>query len=289
MINASMCKVALSAFLVLAPITMALSAQTPLPIRTREIAQRYNIGLQLYTVRDQCAKDFPGTLKVIADIGFVGVEFAGYYGRSASDLKKLLRQDHLKCLGTHVQLDDLQGENLEKTVSFSKALGNDLIVVAWLPESRRNSVAALEETQRILSDAAKRLRKSGITLAYHNHAFEFQKVDGKLIWDRIFLPTNPDLAIQFDTGNALEGGAQASPFLTTFPGRVVSVHVKDYSASNANALLGEGDERWSEVIPILYGKHRPKRLIIEQEKYPYPSLECARRCLINFEKMLTSR
>src|SRR5579864_5573067 len=78
--------------------------------------QRYLIGLQLYTVRDDCAKDFPGVLKAVAKMGYSGVELAGTYGRTAQELRQMLDDDHLTCYGAHITLDDLMGDKFEKTV-----------------------------------------------------------------------------------------------------------------------------------------------------------------------------
>lgn len=255
-------------------------------LRTADSGRKFLIGLQLYTVRDECAKDLPGVLKAVAKMGYSGVEFAGYWGRSAQELRQMLDDDHLKCYGSHISLDDLLGDKFEKTVAFNKTLGNKLLVVPSIPENRRNTRAALIETAKLFGDLAKKLEPYGMILGYHNHESEFTPVEGELPWDTFFDNADRRVAIQFDIGNALQGGVQAARFLTKFPGRVISVHVKDFSASNPNALLGEGDENWSVVIPILKAKNGPRWFIIEQENYPFPSLECAARCLHNFQAML---
>jgi sugar phosphate isomerase/epimerase len=247
------------------------------------------IGLQLYTVRDDCAKDLPGVLKAVGKMGYSGVEFAGYYGRSAQELRKMLDEDGLKCYGTHIPLDTLLGDNFEKTVEFNKVLGNKMLVVPWIPEERRNTRAALLKTTKLFSEIAKKLKPHGMYLGYHNHMDEFKPVDGELPWYTFFGNTSKQVIIQFDTGNAMEAGAQAAPFLAKYPGRVLSVHVKDYSASNPKALLGEGDVHWNEVMPLITGKAGTRWFIIEQETYPYPPLECAERNLRTFEKMLKNK
>ena len=252
----------------------------------RQRSSRYLIGLQLYTVRSDCAKDFPGVLKAVAKIGFSGVEFAGYYGRTAQELRRMLDEDGLKCYGTHIGLDTLMGDNFDKTVAFNQVLGNKLLVVPSIPTERRNSHEALLQTAKMFNEIAKKLEPYGMILAYHDHEGDFKRIDGELIWDTLFGNTDKRVGIQFDIGNALQGGVQAAPFLTKFPGRLVSVHVKDFSATNPNALLGEGDVRWNEVLPILKGKGGPRWFIIEQEGYPIPPLECAEKCLRTFEKMM---
>ncbi|HLK14360.1 MAG TPA: sugar phosphate isomerase/epimerase [Fimbriimonadaceae bacterium] len=249
-------------------------------------ARHYLIGLQLYTVRDQMAKDVPGVLKSVAQMGFTGVEFAGYYGYTAEQLRKMLDEDHLACYGSHISLDDLSEANFEKTVAFNQTLGNKLVTVASLPGRSHKDMQGLLETTRQFNELAAKLKKHGIMLAFHNHVTEFQQIDGQLFWDAFFGNTDKDVKIQFDIGNAMAAGQQAAPFLVKFPGRLMSVHVKDHSNTNSNALLGEGDEHWADVIPLLQGRNGPRWFIIEQEDYPYPSLECAKRCLDTFKKMM---
>ena len=247
---------------------------------------RYLVGLQLYTVRDDCAKDFPGTLKAVARMGYSGIEFAGYYGRSAQELKQMLDEDHLKCYGTHISLDSLTGDNFAKTVAFNRILGNKLLVVPSLPNSAVNTHAAIIQTARQFSEIAKKLAPYGMFVAYHNHEADFKPVEGEIMWDTFFGNADGRVKIQFDIGNALEAGAQAAPYLSKYPGRVISAHVKDYSASKPQVLLGDGDEDWNAVLPLLKGKAGTRWFIIEQETYPFPPLECAEKCLRNFERMM---
>lgn len=260
-------------------IALAASALTP-------SAPRYRIGLQLYTVRDACAKDFPGTIAEVAKIGFQGVEFAGFYGYSAEDVRQMLDKNHLAVYGAHIQLSDLEGDNFSKTVKYQQTIGNHLIVVPWIPDEKRNSKAAVIATAHMFGELADKLEPYGIKLGYHNHTPEFQSFDGETVWDIFFANSGPKVYIQFDTGNALSAGVQAAPYLKKFPGRLISSHVKDFSATNSNALLGEGDVHWNEVIPILKSRIGPQYLIIEQESYPFPSLVCAEKCLKTLREML---
>jgi sugar phosphate isomerase/epimerase len=270
--------------LVCMTLTPHLSAQSG-----RNEKKKPLIGLQLYTVRDDCAKDLPGVLKAVAKMGYSGVEFAGYYGHSAQELRQMLDEDGLKCYGTHIGLETLMGDNFEKTVEFNRTLGNRLLVVPSLAPQQRNSRQALLETAKLFNEIAKKLEPYGMYVGYHDHSEDFKTVDGEVMWDTFFANTDPRVAIQFDIGNALEAGVQAAPYLAKYPGRVLSVHVKDYSATNPKALLGEGDEHWDEVIPLLKGKAGVRWYIIEQETYPYPPLECAEKCLRTFEKMMSSK
>lgn len=243
------------------------------------------IGLQLYSVRDDCAKDLPGVLKAVAKMGYTGVEFAGYYNYTAEQLRKMLDEDGLKCYGTHIGLDTLVGDNFEKTVAFNKVLGNKFLCVPWIPVEKRNSKRAIAETGKLFNEIAKKLEPHGMILGYHNHTDEFKPVDGEEPFYTFFNSTDKSVAVQFDMGNALEGGVQAAPYIAHYPGRVLSVHIKDHSTTNPKALLGEGDLHWNEVIPLIKGKAGTRWFIIEQENYAYPPLECVEKCLRNFEKL----
>ena len=270
---------------------VGISTFLSVPAHSTEPAKRgkYLVGLELYTVRDDCAKDFEGVLKSVAKMGFTGVEFAGYYGRSAEELRKWLDEDGLKCYGTHTGFDQLLGDNLEKTIKFNETLGNHLIVVPSLPGDRRDTKAHLIETAKLFGQIAEKLKSHNIMLGYHNHMDEFKPMEGELPWEVFFGNTGSQVMIQFDTGNAMAAGAQAAPFLLKYPKRVVSIHVKDFSSKNPNALLGEGDENWDEVIPIFQKKLKVKWYIIEQETYPVPAMECAEKCLRSFEAMMDKR
>jgi sugar phosphate isomerase/epimerase len=256
-------------------------AQTPKDKKGKPIM----IGLQLYSVRDECAKDLPGVLKAVAKMGYTGVEFAGYHGRTAPELKKLLDDNNLKCYGTHIGLDTLTGDNLEKTVEFNKVFGNRFLCVPWIPEEKRNTREKIIETGKLFSEIAAKAEPHGMIVGYHNHTDEFKPVEGEAPFNTFFDHTDKRVAVQFDIGNALDGGVQAAPYIARYPGRVLSVHVKDHSKTNPKALLGEGDENWSEVIPLLKGKAGTRWFIIEQESYAYPPLQCVEKCLNNFKAL----
>ena len=265
---------------------LAVVAMIVLAVATSAAAPKYKVGLQLYTVRDECAKDFDGVIKAVAKMGFTGVEFAGYYGRTAEQLRKLLDENHLQCYGSHIGLDQLEGDKFDKTVEFNKILGNKLVVVASLPHERLATKQAIIETAKEFSEIGKKLEKHGMMIGYHNHAAEFKVVDGETVWQTFFSNADKRVVIQFDTGNAMGAGAHAEDYLTKFPGRVLSVHFKDFSKTNSEALLGEGDVNWPAAVPLMKGKAGVRWYIIEQESYPFPSLVCAEKCLRTFEKLI---
>jgi sugar phosphate isomerase/epimerase len=237
------------------------------------------IALQLYSVRHDCEQDLPGTLKAVADMGYQGVEFAGYYGRSAEELRALLDDVGLVAVGTHTSIQSLLGDELPETVAFNRTLGNRLLIVPGLPEAYRSSRQAWLDTAGVFNEIAGRLAGEDMVTGYHNHFVEFTPLEGELPWDTFFGNTRSDVVMQLDTGNALHGGADPVPFLARYPGRAITVHLKEYSATNPQALIGEGDVRWAELFHACETIGGTTWYIVEQESYAYPPLECVDRCL----------
>jgi sugar phosphate isomerase/epimerase len=249
-------------------------------------ARHYNIGLQLSSISDDCSRDLAGTLKRVSEMGYTGVEFAGYYGRTAEQLRAILDADHLKCYGSHISLRDLLGDNFERTVAFSKTLGNEFLAIPGIPSGRRDTRAHIIETAHLFTDLATKLKARGITLAFHDEPDDFTPIEGDSFWNTFFANAGPIVKIQFDIGNALAGGEQAAPYLAKYPGRTVSVHVKDNSKTNPKAIVGEGDEDWAAVIPMLKARNGPRWFIVEQEVHALPPLESVQKCLENFRALL---
>ena len=245
------------------------------------------IALQLYSVREDCARDLPGTLEAIADMGYEGVEFAGYYGRSAEELRRMLDDVGLKVAGTHISIHTLLGDELERTVEFNRTLGNKFLIVPGLPEEMRNSKAAWLRTARLMNEIAERLE--GMRVGYHNHMIEFQPLNGELPWDIFFKATAPEVVMQLDTGNAMRGGVSPDEILEIlkrYPGRALTVHLKEYSSTNDKALIGEGEMKWKEFFSLCETIGGTEWYIVEQESYAYPPLECVRRCLNNLKELM---
>jgi len=246
------------------------------------------IALQLYSIREDCARDLAGTLKAVAEMGYEGVEFAGYYGWDADELRGLLNDLNLKVAGTHIGLDSLLNGALDETIEFNKKIGNRFLIVPWLPEERRGSKSAWLETAQLMNEIAKKLKPHGLRVGYHNHTFEFQPIDGDLPWDILFSSTVPEVVMQLDTGNAMHGGVSPEgvlEILKRYPRRATTVHLKEFSATNELAVIGEGDMRWGDFLKLCETIGGTEWYIIEQESYAYEPLECARRCIQNLKKM----
>jgi len=222
---------------------------------------RIPIGVQLYSVREDCAKDLPGVLEEIADMGYDGVEFAGYYGRDAEELRRLCDENGLRVAGTHIQLATLLGDELPLTIE------------AWA------------KTAKLFSELAEKVEPEGMHVGYHNHSIEFTEMDGELPWDTFFGNADPRVVMQLDTGNALHGGGDPVPYVERYPGRALSVHLKEYSTTKKGALIGEGDTDWQRLFDLCESVGGTEWYIVEQESYAFPPMECVDKCLKNLREM----
>ncbi len=236
-------------------------------------------GLQLYSVRHECAKDLDGTVTAVAKMGYKAVEFAGYHGRDAKALRKLLDANGLKCCGTHIGLETLLGDNLPKTIEFNQNLGNKYLIVPGLAEKYRKTKQDWQNTADIFSELADKVKPHGMRVGYHNHSVEFKSIDGQLPWDIFFNQTKKEVVIQFDTGNGVAEGGDPVKFLGRKPGRVASVHVKPYSKSKPNALIGDDELDWPETFRLCETVAGVEWYIIEYESDAYPPLVSVQKTL----------
>jgi len=243
------------------------------------------IALQLYSVREDCGKDFAGTLAAVSKMGYDGVEFAGYHGLDAKDIRTMLDDCGLMCAGTHAKIETLLGDQFERTVGFNKTLGNKFLIVPGLPEEYRESLEAWEGAAEVFNALAERAVGFDMRVGYHNHMHEFQVTEGKYPWDVFFGNTREDVVMQLDTGNARHAGFDAGPLLERYPGRAATVHLKEWTESPEGAVVGEGEIPWETVFRLCETAGGTEWYIVEQEKYPVPPMAAACRCLENLRRM----
>ena len=247
---------------------------------------KIQVALQLYSVREDCSKDFVGTLRKVSEMGYEGVEFAGYYGKEAKELKKFLDDFGLKVAGTHITIDTLLGEELEKTVEFNSTLGNKFLIVPGLPKEYTNSKEAWIKTANLFNEISEKVKPYGMRVGYHNHYIEFKPRDGETPWDIFFGAAKNDIVMQLDTGNAMKGGGDPVEILRKDARKVATIHLKEFSSTNDKAILGEGQVNWKEVLNLCEIAGKTEWYIIEQESYAHPPIECAELCLKNLRRML---
>jgi sugar phosphate isomerase/epimerase len=192
------------------------------------------IAFQLYTVRGEFARDVPGTLKTLGEIGYKAVEFWGYGGTpnvyekySAAELRKMLDSNGLKCCGIHLQLQALDKEHLPTTIENSQTLGNEYLNVAAAQE-KMGSEEGIADLAGRLKTAAAECQPHKMTVGYHAHPFDFAKINGRFAWDLLFSQLPPEINMQMDVGNCLSGHGDPIAMLRKFPGRTRSIHIKEH-------------------------------------------------------------
>jgi sugar phosphate isomerase/epimerase len=247
--------------------------------KKEQIKKRIPVGVQLYSVRNECGKDLPGTIQAVAKIGYKGVEFAGYYGRDAKTLRKLLDDTGLLCCGTHTQIDTLLGDELPKTIEFNKTIGNKFLIVPGLAEKYRSSRKAWQETAKLFNELSDKVKPHGMQVGYHNHSIEFKPLDGEPPWDTFFGNTKKEVVMQLDTGNAMGGGGDPAAILKRYPGRATTVHLKAFSKSKPNAIIGDDELPWQKIFDLCETTGGTQWYIVEYESDAYPPLVSIEKCL----------
>jgi sugar phosphate isomerase/epimerase len=255
------------------------------PAEVKKAIKEIPVGLQLWTVRTECAKDFPGTIAKVAKMGYKGVEFAGFYERSAKDIRKMLDDNGLMCCGSHTQLNLLSNETLAATMEFNRAIGNKYVVVPYLDRQTLKSKEEWLAKAKTFNELTDKTRSEGVNIGYHAHKGDFLPIEGETPWDILFGNTSKEVFMQLDTGNAMQGGADPVAVLKRYPGRSLSIHLKEFSATNNKALIGEGDVKWQEVFAVCESTGGTQWYIIEEESGQYPPLEAAELSLKNYKKL----
>lgn len=249
-------------------------------------AKKIPIGLELWSVRQLCEKQLPMVLKAVGQMGYDAVELAhSYYGYDAPAWRKLLDENGLISCGMHMGLPALQGDAFQKTVDIHKLLGTPYLIVASLPHKSLASLPAIVETGKQFNELAEKLAPHGMKIGYHCHGGDFAQVEGRTAWELFGENTSADVLLQLDIGNCLGGGGDAIGMLRKFPGRSVSIHIKDHGGKSG-AVFGEGTVNWKEVFEICETTGGTKQYVIEEEGRAGPeALDDVRRALQNFRKM----
>ncbi|MGB8000586.1 MAG: sugar phosphate isomerase/epimerase [Anaerobacillus sp.] len=213
------------------------------------------VAVQMYTLREESEKDFVGTLKKVAEIGYQGVEFAGYYGMSAKNLKKVIDDLGLKAASSHIPLDALK-EDLSSIIAYQHEIGSSKIVCPFLAPEQRNE-DGYAELIRTLNDVGQECAKEGITLCYHNHDFELERLsNGKTALETILDETNPEwVKAEFDIYWLTRAGEGPVNWMKRYENRTPLVHLKDMTTDgeqffaelgtggvDLNAVLNQGDQ-----------------------------------------------
>ncbi len=248
------------------------------------------LGIQLYSVRDAMSKDPAGSLKKLADMGYVHVEHANYvnrkfYGYSAKDFKKLLSDLNLLMPSGHTVMtahdwDDSKNDFTDKwkyTIQDAAEVGQRYVISPWLDEDLRTNMDALKKFMDQFNKCGELCKSQGLTFGYHNHNFEFKtKVGDGTLFDFILANTDPKLvAQQMDIGNMLGAGGVAIDLFKKYPGRFELMHVKDEIKSTSgegmdgydSTILGQGVMPVRDILKAARKTGGTSQFTIEQESY----------------------
>lgn len=255
--------------------------------------KKIGISVQLYSVRNDCSKNFDESLEKIAKMGFAGVEFAGYhsYGGKAKELRKRLDDLNLKATGTHTGTGSLKGDALAKTVEFHQIIGCKYLIVPG--DGAFSDPVKSKEFAETMNKAMETLKPLGMACGYHNHT-EIAKIDPetkKTYWDLFAERTTPDVVLQQDCGWTAACGLDPAERVRKHPGRTKIPHFKPTvvkGEAGKKAIFGEDSVKWPEVITACYEVGGTEYFVIEQEAYPdgKSPMECTELSLAGLKKML---
>jgi sugar phosphate isomerase/epimerase len=217
------------------------------------------IGFQSWSVKDMLGKDLPGTLKMMADMGYQSIEMCSPQGykdigfgplaaMKTSDLKQTIADSGLQCFSCHFGFGELAPDKIDTSIAFAKEMGLTQMICStfWLP-----ATATLKDYQDAadkLNVAAEKIKSAGMDTGFHNHEFEFHILDGQLIYDALMHQFNPELVrMQFQT-EVINLGYKAADFFKKYPGRFISSHLSDWTADKKEVPLGQGVIDWKEFF-----------------------------------------
>ena len=236
-----------------------------------------NVGLQLWSIREEVEKDLLGMLEKVAEMGYEGVQFAGFFEHAAEEVKAKMDEVGIKATGAHVQMEQLEN-HFEETLEYHKTIGNHLLIVPFLPESMRTTQGDYKRTAERLNELGRKAYVAGFTLAYHNHDFEFDVFDGETGFDILFANTDENhLKIELDCFWAFYTDNDPLEIIEKYADRVVSLHIKDMKVVDNTPIsteLGTGTLPLAEYIQK--GRaHNVKQFIVEQEHFTGNPVESA--------------
>ncbi len=241
------------------------------------------IGTQLWCVRQQLAKDVPGTLNALGAIGFNAVELENAFGKPGPEWRKYLDAAKLQPCGFHHRLDELQGDKLAATIEFNQAIGNRNLIIRSLSPETYKSADLLQKTADAVNQIAEKVKAQNMRVGYHNHTTDFNRIDGEYWWNRFADATSKNVILQLDTGNASEmKGVTVGDLIRRNAGRTVSMHVKPFSTKNPNAYLGDDELDWPAIMTASETVGGIEWYIIEYEREGVPPLESLKA---NFEAL----
>jgi sugar phosphate isomerase/epimerase len=268
---------------------LALAAAAPFASAATR-AKNIPIGLELYSVRDRLKDDLMGTVRGVAKMGYQDVEFfASYYDWTpayAKDVRKLLDDLGIRCLSTHNGPKSFSSDGIQHAIELNSIVGTKFVVLA--SAGRVNGLDGWKGVADTLAKGSEQLKPAGLRAGYHNHQAEFKPVDGKRPMEVLAENTPKDVMLQLDVGTCVEVGSDPVAWINANPGRINSLHLKDWAPGadkGYKVLFGEGVSPWKKIFAAAEKTGGVEFYLIEQEGSAYPSMETAERCLAAYKKI----
>ena len=239
------------------------------------------IGIQLYTVREALNEDYKGVLAKLAKLGFNGFEFAWNYGdMSPDELAAFLKELNVEACGMHAPIDGMLDENNDN-YAYAKAIGCKYITTSLCGEVAKDWMGTIDK----LGEAAKVAQKNGMTVTYHNHAQEFDKIDGKYALDILYDKLDASLVkAELDTYWIKKGGEDPVSYLTKYADRLPQIHLKDMDATDGSFTeIGEGLMDLPGIFEV-GNKAGSEWIIYEQDVCKRAAVESAEISINNLKK-----
>jgi sugar phosphate isomerase/epimerase len=259
-------------------------------------SKKYPIGLELYSVRGELSRDLPATLREVAKIGYEAVEFyAPYYEWTmpyAKEVRSLMDDLGLRCYSTHNHIASFTaGEGMAKAIELNQIIGARQIILSSAPRET-NDVESWKKLCGQLSSAVNQLEPHGLSAGFHNHQTEWKTVEGgQRIMDVIAANTPKSFILQLDVGTCMEAGADPVAWIKSNPGRIKSVHLKDWTPGTKEqgkgyqVLFAEGVSPWKEIIAAAESVGGVEFYLMEQEGSRFSEFETAKRCLATWKTL----
>ncbi len=265
-----------------------LGALAAAPLALARDSTKIPIGLELFSVREDLKKDPMATLQGVAKAGYDCVEFfAPYYEWTpeyAKQVRKQLDDSGLKCYSTHNARTSFALDGLPKAVELNKILGTKYIIMA--NPGKMETLDDYKKIAEVLNQANDHIKHDGLHTGYHNHDVEWKPIDGQRPLDLLAAQTDKSVVLQFDVGTCLEMGQDPIAWIDKNPGRIKSVHLKDWAPQKGyRVLFGEGVAPWKKIFAAAEKTGGVEFYLMEQEGSDYPEMETAERCLVAYKDL----
>lgn len=272
---------------------LALAAATPLALSAVAQRKRVPVGLELFSVRNELKQDLMGTLRAVAKMGYEGVEFFSPYFEwtpaYAKEVRKLLDDLNLRCFSTHNSSTAFALDRVSHAIELNQILGSKFIVMAGA--GKVEGLDGWKTVAENLNRAAEKMKPAGLRAGFHNHQVEFTPIEGRRPIEVLATQTTKDILLQLDVGTCLEAGSDPVKWINQNPGRIASIHCKDWSPDQTKGykvLFGEGAARWKEIFSAAEKSGGIQHYLIEQEGSAYSEFETAERCLAAYRQLRAS-